>query len=67
MRKLDYEVLAATIKRQRDRALTNCQYHFNTTDNKPIVAAIEAIAGTFSHFASVDKRKFLIACGIDPD
>lgn len=63
MKKVDYEILAAAIKKQRDNI------YFSTGYTSPECAAIlahsEAIARTFARFAHVDKDKFLSACGVD--
>jgi hypothetical protein len=57
MRKADYEILAAAIKKHRDN-----QFGLNHHD---CAKAIEDVARTFVRFAHVDKAAFLKACGID--
>ncbi len=66
MRKVDYEILAAAIKKHRDMAIFNIEYS-QGTNQKALGAkeACEKIAGTFAHFAHVKKAEFLTACGIE--
>lgn len=62
MRKIDYSILAETIKKHRDSAPT---YARDFGESLAILAHSEAIARTFARFAHVDETEFLKACAID--
>lgn len=65
MRKVDYEILAAAIKKHRDAAVDNPGYAYgNAEQAKGAKDACEKIACTFARFANVKKDEFLAACGI---
>lgn len=65
MRKIDYSILAETIKKHGVDNLS-IPYHW-PNENQAIGAreCAEKIARTFAHFAHVDKIEFLKACGIE--
>lgn len=66
MRKKDYETLAGAIKsnfEKAENAREACGEEFISGWNE---ATLE-IAVIFSDYASVDKEKFLLACGIKKD
>lgn len=68
MRKADYQILAAAIKRhgvERTEGEAGASYHYSSAEAaKGARQCAEAIAGTFVRFASVDREAFLKACGV---
>ena len=65
MRKIDYAILAETIKKHGVDNLA-IPYHWPNDDQATgAKQCAERIARTFAHFAHVDKKEFLRACGID--
>lgn len=65
MRKADYAILAAAIKKHGVENL-EVPYHWKNKDGAiGARECAEKIARTFAHFAHVDKREFLKACGIE--
>lgn len=65
MRKKDYEILAAAIKKHRESAL-GFGHNFDVDFEQGRAQGCEDVAHTFARFASVDKIEFLKACGIRP-
>lgn len=62
MRKADYAILAAAIAKHRNNAAPIFQP--DPVQRRAILDHSEAIARTFSRFASVNEAEFLKACGI---
>ena len=62
MKKADYAILAAAIKKHRENAAP--VYQPDSPQRAAILAHSEAIARTFARFAHVDSVVFLDACGI---
>lgn len=64
MRKIDYEILAAAIKKH---GLQNLNFDYASQKERDAAKnCAYKIAGTFAHFASVNKPEFIAACGIKP-
>ena len=63
MRKQDYAILAAAIKKHREN--TSPVYQPDPLQRAAILAHSEAIARTFARFAHVDNVAFLDACGLE--
>lgn len=65
MKKVDYALLAETIKTHGVKNL-DVPYHWKNRDVAiGAKECAEKIARTFSHFAHVNKAEFLKACGIE--
>lgn len=62
MKKQDYEILAAAIKRHGQERGPD---YTNMTAEQAARYCARKIAGTFAHFAHVDKSAFLKACGVE--
>lgn len=60
MRKKDYEILAAAIKKHGSDNV-----HVNNDQRIGAQICADRIARTFAHFAHVDKVAFLAACGVN--
>ena len=60
---LDYEILAATIKRHGIERIDMMDYPTQEAQDAARLCAAK-IAGTFAHFANVNKEEFLKACGM---
>lgn len=63
MRKQDYVILAAAIKKHRENASPG--YQSDPLQRAALLSHSEAIARTFARFAHVDETEFLKACAID--
>lgn len=67
MRKIDYQILAEAIKKHGIDCTEGHGYHYQTKEHaEGARQCAKAIAGTFVHFAHVDRAEFLKACGITP-
>lgn len=67
MRKADYAILAEAIKKHGINRTESHGYYYPTPAHaEGARQCAKAIAGTFVHFAHVDRVEFLKACGIDP-
>lgn len=64
MRKQDYSILAAAIKKHRDSALGYSAQAGVLEKDCEAAQCAEAIARTFARFAHVNAPEFLKACGL---
>ena len=64
MRKQDYSVLAAAIKKHRESALGYAAQAGVSEKDCEAARCAEAIARTFARFAHVNAPEFLKACGL---
>ena len=65
MRKADYAVLTEAIKKHGIERTEGHGYYYPTKEHaEGARQCAEAIAGTFSRFAHVNRAEFLKACGI---
>lgn len=64
MRKQDYSILAAAIKKHRDSALGYAAQAGVLAKDCEAAECAEAIARTFAQFAHVNEPEFLKACGV---
>ena len=64
MRKQDYSILAAAIKKHRDSALGYAAQAGVPEKDCQAAACAESIARTFARFAHVNAPEFLKACGL---
>ena len=64
MRKHDYEILAAAIKKHRESAIGYAAQAGVPEKDCEAAQCAEAIARTFARFAHVNSVAFLKACGL---
>lgn len=64
MRKQDYEILAAAIKKHRESAIGYAAQAGVPEKDCEAAQCAEAIARTFARFAHVNPVTFLRACGL---
>ena len=62
MKKQDYAILAAAIKRHGQERGAD---YMDMSSVEAAEYCARKIAGTFAHFAHVDKQEFLKACGVE--